>query len=309
MFGFFCRKLGLNHRSITSLDSKTQLGVLPFNALFLITCFSSNLPLKSNDDSFTISYLINSCGLSPEAANSVSKKLHLKSPQKPDSFLSFLRDHGFSDPQISKVVRFNPHLLSCNVKKTVLPKLEFLHSIGVSNDDLPKMICSNPGFLVRSLEKYLIPCYNILKSSLLSDGIAKNFSFNLLVLRGLGMPQSTISLLVTKWPKVLCQNVDNFSRNKTITKKMDFLVNKMGWQPAVIARYPAVFTYSLENRIVPRCYVIKVLLLKGLIKETISLLSILSPSDESFLEEFVIKHKELEPELLNVLEGKIEFAD
>ncbi|XP_058004857.1 uncharacterized protein LOC110649614 [Hevea brasiliensis] len=122
-------------------------------------------------------------------------------------------------------------------------------------------------------------------------------------LRRWGLSEDEILLAFRKHPLFMSLS------EKTITKKMDFLVNKMGWQPAVIARYPAVFTYSLENRIVPRCYVIKVLLLKGLIKETISLLSILSPSDESFLEEFVIKHKELEPELLNVLEGKIEFAD
>ncbi|KAJ9179082.1 hypothetical protein P3X46_010906 [Hevea brasiliensis] len=390
MLGVFCRKLGLNHRSITLLDSKTQLGqgVFPFDALFITRRFSSNLPLKSNNDSFTISYLINSCGLSPESAKSVSKELHFKSPNKPDSILSFLRDLGLTDTQISKVVRRRPRLLLRDLNKRVLPNLGFLRSLGVSSNDLPKMISGNPDFLFRSLERHLIPSYNILKSLLLSDekvfktlirlspidlsSVKKNFTLNLLVLRELGMPESTISLFVTSSPKRMCQNVDKFSRNvkeiigmgfnpvksvfafalgvksqmspitwkgkievfrtwglledeillafrkyplfmilseKTIMKKMDFLVNEMGCQPAVLARTPAVLTYSLEKRIVPRCSVIKVLLLKGLIKETISLLSFLPRPDKSFLESFVIKHEEQVPQLMDVFKGKTDLAE
>ncbi|KAF2323270.1 hypothetical protein GH714_034398 [Hevea brasiliensis] len=91
------------------------------------------------------------------------------------------------------------------------------------------MINGNPDFLFRSLEQHLIPCQNILKSLFLSDekavkilkrlspidlyNVKKNFSTNLLVLRGLGMPQSTISLLVITCPKGICMNVDNFSGN------------------------------------------------------------------------------------------------
>ncbi|KAF2323269.1 hypothetical protein GH714_034394 [Hevea brasiliensis] len=331
---------------------------------------------------------MNSCGLSPESAKSISKKLRLKSPKEPDSSLSFLRDLGLTDTQISKVVRRRPRLLLSDLKKIVLPKLAFLRSIMVSCNDLPEVISRNPDLLVRSLDQHLIPSYNILKSLLLSDekvvktlkrlspidlcSVQKNFACNLLVLRGLGMPQSAICHLVTSNPKVVCKNVDNFSGNvkeiigmgfnpvksafafalkvklqtspitwkvkidgfrrwglsedeillafrkypsfmslseKTIMKNMDFLVNKMGWQPAVVARNPIVFAYSLEKRIVPRCSVIKVLLLKGLIKETISLLSILTTSDKSFLELFVIKHKERVPQLSDVFEMKMGLVD
>lgn len=70
--------------------------------------------------------------------------------------------------------------------------------------------------LGRSLNKHLIPCYNFLKSVLLEDdkvittlkrtsraflrNVADNMVPNIALLREIGAPQSTISLLVTNFP-------------------------------------------------------------------------------------------------------------
>ncbi|RVX20722.1 hypothetical protein CK203_002822 [Vitis vinifera] len=61
------------------------------------------------------------------------------------------------------------------------------------------------------------------------------------------------------------------SSEKKIMSVMDFLVNKMGWEPATIARYPTVFMRSLEKKIIPRCSVVKVLQMKGLVKKDLCL--------------------------------------
>ncbi|KAF2322032.1 hypothetical protein GH714_005863 [Hevea brasiliensis] len=42
---------------------------------------------------------------------------------------------------------------------------------------------------------------------------------------------------------------------KKITGVMNFLVCKMGWQAAVVARVPSILCLSLEKRIMPRCSV------------------------------------------------------
>ncbi|KAF6176808.1 hypothetical protein GIB67_020112, partial [Kingdonia uniflora] len=73
-----------------------------FQNPFLTRSFSVLKPTK--DSSFVVSYLINNCGLSPQAAITASKKLNFKTTAKPDSNLQFFQDHGFTKPQISKLI-------------------------------------------------------------------------------------------------------------------------------------------------------------------------------------------------------------
>lgn len=94
---------------------------------------------------------------------------------------------------------------------------------------------------------------------------------------------------------------------KKITKAMDFLVNKMGWNSKDIARYPAAMLLSLEKRIVPRCLVIQILSSKGLVKKELSLSTIMTPSEECFLERNVIKYEKKVPRLLSVYQGKVDI--
>lgn len=54
--------------------------------------------------------------------------------------MTFLRNHGFTDTQISKIVKASPQVLSANTQKTLLPKIEFLSSIGISGTDIPAVI-------------------------------------------------------------------------------------------------------------------------------------------------------------------------
>jgi hypothetical protein len=94
------------------------------------------------------------------------------------------------------------------------------------------------------------------------------------------------------------------------SSKFDFLVNKMGWQPADVAESPDVLTHSLENAIIPRCSVIRVLQFKGLIKKgELSLTNMLIKSKKGFLNRFVIKYQKQAPELLSIFEGKMALAE
>ncbi|RXI05202.1 hypothetical protein DVH24_006459 [Malus domestica] len=100
------------------------------------------------------------------------------------------------------------------------------------------------------------------------------------------------------------------SENKLMLA-MDFLVNEMGWSSKMIAKRPLVLSYSLEKRLVPRCSVAKVLLLKGLIKgiENVSLSSLLEPVEKCFLERFVARYINEVPQLLSVYQGKVGIQD
>ncbi|KAK9912665.1 hypothetical protein M0R45_036517 [Rubus argutus] len=166
---------------------------------------------SANQQKFTVNYLINSCGLSPEGAVLASKRFKLRSPEKADSVLAVLRKHGFSKTQISKVVRSLPEIIGADPEKTLLPKLEYLNSLGTSREDIVSTLASSPSVLGRSLEKAIIPYYDSLRSVLSDKDVVavfkrcswmfpnKNVVPNIMLLRELGTPSSCVSMLIRTW--------------------------------------------------------------------------------------------------------------
>ncbi|KAL2507726.1 Mitochondrial transcription termination factor family protein [Forsythia ovata] len=340
----------------------------------------------AKDSSYTISYLINSCGLSPEKAISASEKVHFETPERPNSVLILLKKHGFSRTQIANLVRKRPSLLLYNPEKTLLPKLEFFESIGVSKIHLWGTISRDPTLLTRSLDNHIIPNYNYLKSVVLTDekvsaavrrtswvfqeNHGKNLAPNVMVLKELNVPQSCIIYLLTHYPEAVLQKRDEFRASiskvvemgfnplmtafvlalhaisgksnkmtwarcyetyrklgwskddiylafrkhpncmilseKKISKTMDFLVNKMGWESKMIASRPSVLFYNLENRIIPRCSTVQFLFSTELIKKKeVKLSTVLVPTEKYFLEKFVTKYEKQVPKLHDFYLGKI----
>ncbi|PRQ51393.1 putative transcription regulator mTERF family [Rosa chinensis] len=392
MFGFCCRRLQLQFPSCSiAVDySVTHVQKAPhFTRLY-----SSKSLLRAQDKkdcSFTVSYLINSCGLSLELALSLSKRhrVRFESPEKPDAVVKLFKDYGFSNAHISEIVKKLPELLLVS-EKTLLPKIEFLGSIGITGIPLAETLCGNPTVLKMSLENCIRPCCDIIKTLGIPYGkvplfikrsqwlfkvkVLSNVARNVSVLRSLKVPESTIDLCRPHNLVPVSTDADEFNENvnkvismgfppssctfmkalyvismmdesklaqrkefyrkfgwtednillafrknpifmsiseKNFLSKMDFLVNKMGLQPADVAGYPSVLTNSLEKWIIPRCSVIRVLLLKGLIwKGQFSLLgTALMGNKDLFLHRFVNKYQEQVPELLSIFQGKIGLAE
>ncbi|XP_059438576.1 transcription termination factor MTERF15, mitochondrial-like isoform X1 [Corylus avellana] len=217
MFALLCSRQLLLLKS-----SRTQLGFFQQNAFFILKSFTSIGLCQSSEKqqeekhSFTVSYLINSCGLSPKSAILASQSMNFENPKRPDSVLNLLKENGFTNTQISKIVRVRPLFLLSDPEKTLLPKIEFFRSVGVSSSDLSEILSSNPLLLARSLQKQLIPSYDFLKTVLLVDekvlatlkraprsflyNVTNNMTPNIAHLRQLGLPQSTISFLVSNYP-------------------------------------------------------------------------------------------------------------
>ncbi|XP_062174820.1 transcription termination factor MTERF9, chloroplastic-like [Alnus glutinosa] len=219
MFGFLCsRQLEvLKHR-------RTHLGFLQQNGFFIVKSFTSVGSLVESNEipeeekhSFAVSYLINSCGLSAKYAILASQRVVFQNPEKPDLVLNFLKENGFGNTQISKIVRMHPQVLLAHPEKTLLPKIELMRSIGVSSSDLITILSSNPFLFKTNLEKRIIPSYNFLKTVLVDEEVLKTFkratrSFlcdvtntvapNIALLRQLGVPLSRISFFVSSYPSI-----------------------------------------------------------------------------------------------------------
>ncbi|XP_043714918.1 transcription termination factor MTERF15, mitochondrial-like [Telopea speciosissima] len=297
--------------------------------------------------------------------------------------LTLFRNHGFTETQISMLIRKCPTLLLAKPTETLLPKLEFFHSVGVQNSDLAKILSRDPGVLYSSLENQIIPAFIFFKSlvgTVENVVIAlkrqtrflkcdmQNLARNIGTLRENGVPESNILTLLTYYPKTITPKNDRFKQRvgeikqmgfdpsrcpfvialvglssmnestwkqkleafgswglskddtvsafrkypwcmllseKKIMGQMDFLLNKMGWELADIMRTPQILGFSLEKRVIPRCSVLRVLQLKGLVERDQSIGSVLIKSNESFMEKFVKKYEKEVPQLLDVYKGKI----
>ncbi|MBA0641129.1 hypothetical protein Goklo_025711 [Gossypium klotzschianum] len=154
-------------------------------------------------------------------ASRVSNCVHFETPEKSDSLIVFLENHGFSQTQIVNLIKRQPTLLLSDTEKTLSPKLEFLYSIGFSRPEIAKLLSSNPLLLKSSLKKQIIPSFNLLrnlfqsndktiKAIKLFDGILVYHAYvfsNMKVLRGIGVPESNILMMFSNPPAFLCNPV------------------------------------------------------------------------------------------------------
>ncbi|KAL0320455.1 UNVERIFIED_CONTAM: hypothetical protein Sradi_5307000 [Sesamum radiatum] len=230
MFSVQCRKQLMVPLSNARVYGITRFLVAGKDGILFRLFSSKRFEIEGdNKQSFTVSYLINSCGLSSEAAISASKKLQLSSSEKPDLMLALFKSHGFSNAHISKIIAKLPIILKADPEKTVLPKFKFFYSIGVPAPVLARMVSLNPIILRRSLQDRIIPVYNILKTLLQTDErivyfikrIGGNYNFidgvlryihsNVATLRKYGLSESKISFFLPKNPKILLIETDRLA--------------------------------------------------------------------------------------------------
>ncbi|KDP25036.1 hypothetical protein JCGZ_22571 [Jatropha curcas] len=186
-----------------------------------------------------------------------------KSPQlllrKPEAFIrvvSFLKDLGFDEESVGKILVRCPEIFGLSIEKTVRRKVEFLISIGVSEEHLPRIIKKYPEVLVSDVNRTLLPRMKYLME--------------------VGLSRKDIAFMVRRFSPLL-----GYSINKVLRPKYEFLVNTMEKTVEDIVDYPRYFSYSLEKKIRPRFWV-----LKGRNIEC-SLQDMLDKNDEEFAAKFM----------------------
>ncbi|XP_077248867.1 transcription termination factor MTERF8, chloroplastic-like [Tasmannia lanceolata] len=228
MFRCLCRKF----LHLSSKDSRSHYYFLQNPCLKSISHISNT----TIQQSFTVSYLINSCGLSEAAALSTATKIQLKTSKKADSALTFFQNHGFTESHITLLITKCPSLLLADTDKILKPKFEFFNSLG--SIDLAKLFTSDPTLLKRSLNNQIIPSFNFLKSFLhtneniifairrstpiLQYNVEKVMAPNVAVLQNHGVPNYIISKLISKQPRTIMLNNSRFSEIVAMVKEMGF---------------------------------------------------------------------------------------
>ncbi|KAI3742360.1 hypothetical protein L1987_60040 [Smallanthus sonchifolius] len=218
---------------------------------------SSSSTLASNPNaspianSFTVSYLIDSCGFPPDKAISASKYLNFKSPNKADSVIQFFKNQGFTETQVSQLIRKFPLALSCNPQKNLLPKFQFLSSLGLSSSDIVKLLTVRPKSLGRSLKNHLEPSMSLLRDLLQSDDrtliaikrcawvldwdFQSNMIPNMQLLRDVGVPGTKMLYMLTYQPRDFLVNTEQFKNVVEEVVEMGFDPTKTSFMLAVHA--------------------------------------------------------------------------
>ncbi|KAL4369671.1 hypothetical protein GQ457_05G009620 [Hibiscus cannabinus] len=206
--------------------------------------------IAGKEQPFSISYLINTVGLSPQSALSVSKKIHFETSEQPDTVISFLTSHGFSKPQIRSIIQKWPASLLCNPEKTLLPKLQFFYSKRISG--VQRVLSSNPDVLKRSLDNRIIPNFNAFRevtrcnddqvfsaykncSDVLWCDFPSKIASNVAILKECGVPESTVMAEVVVHPRAFAVNHDKFRRAVEEVKKLGFDPSKYNFLTALQA--------------------------------------------------------------------------
>ncbi|KAL1359182.1 hypothetical protein HN51_004464 [Arachis hypogaea] len=207
----------------------------PWLSLSLFSTRSSSS--RSKGKSFTVSYLVGTCGFSPERAVSVSKRFSFKTSERPDTVIAFFRNIGLSQTSLFRVLQSMPQLLVASPERSLQPKIDFFKSKGFSTSDICKTIVNNPLILIRSVQVQIAPAFDffddmfpsrdkLIKAIIRNSSILYDFKIyvepNIKLLREAGVPISHVIRLIEYCPRQLKANPKRFKEVLQEIKEMKF---------------------------------------------------------------------------------------
>ncbi|KAF7012780.1 hypothetical protein CFC21_026937 [Triticum aestivum] len=215
-------------------------------------------------------------------------------------FLSLFGSHE----NLLRVLKY-PSLLGCDLDKVVKPNVSFLRESGLGDCDITKlcirvpcMLSNNPervraivacaegigvprrsGMLMKALQVVAILSQEKITAEV--EHLKKTFRWS----------DDEVGIAVSKAPTVLMKS------KESLHHRSEFLISKVGLEPAYIACRPAILTYSLEGRLKPRYYVVKFLKENGLLDHNRDYYAAVMISEKAFVDKFVRPHKHAAPHL------------
>lgn len=164
---------------------------------------------------------------------------------------------------ITSIVR-HPELLS--VESAWLQKRisYYCSELGLGQEDLRALFRSQPSAFAVDVERYLVPMTSIMrefdfsssavvKSGLLSRSV-ETVQNRIRAWNELGMTKDDLRIALRRFPRLLCYPVGDAKYQE----KLAFLTAELGVDvPTAVRSFPAVMSYSLEQRIRPRVLAVK----------------------------------------------------
>ncbi|CAL4958102.1 unnamed protein product [Urochloa decumbens] len=207
--------------------------------------------------------------------------------------------------KVIEVMKTNNSIIQSDLERVVKPNIALLRECGLSVRDIAQLSSVKPRLLNSNIEhvKELVLRAEELgvprgsrmfwrAVSVVSNNSKENVAVRLQFLKStLGCYGSEVATAVSKMPSILGLSEEYLHR------KIAFLINEVGLTPPYIVERPFLLAYSLEKRMIPRHYVMKVLHEKGLLNSNMSFCSIAMLGEEAFKLRFIDCHKDSLPGL------------
>ncbi|OVA17544.1 Mitochodrial transcription termination factor-related [Macleaya cordata] len=230
------------------------------------------------------------------------------------SSCNFLRSFVQTDKNLVTVLNKSFRVIQCNIEKAMGPNISTLRNYGVPESNIGRLLMIQPSTLMLNNERFEE-----------TARLAKNMGFDpstlgfvlavrtmmvqtestlkrkMEVLRSYGMPDEEILSAFKLQPMYL------LASEQKLKNLMDFFVNNLNWKTSVVSRCPNLLLLSLENRMIPRCSVLQVLMLKGLVEKDVNVVQVFKLTEKEFVKKYVTKYQDVVPEVVKAHQGKIEF--
>ncbi|XP_039058897.1 uncharacterized protein LOC120202544 [Hibiscus syriacus] len=218
------------------------------------------------------------------------------------------------EEKIFRAMKRYPRLMGYNPYDILSSNINTLLDNGVAECNIASALCSLPSTFVRSPNKFkdmveeakgmgFNPSKPMFMVALYAMSSMSKLTWKrkIELLKKLGWSEVEIIEAFRRYPTFVRVSEDK------IVMTMDFLVNKMGLSPSVIAKRPRLLLMSMEKKIAPRGLFALDLLSKGVIKR-INLHALLGPSDHVFIEHFINRHKSEASQLLKLYHEKLDLS-
>jgi mTERF domain-containing protein, mitochondrial len=208
--------------------------------------------------------------------------------------LEYMTGLGLPISAVVAAVRRVPSLLGID-SRVLQGCVAYLQGLGLSREQVARLFSSQPAVFACSVTAKLEPAVCLLQtelgcegamlrrmvaqSGLLSRSPATIRSRAALWREGLGLGSEGLAAALTRFPRLLLYPMED----PKYKKKIQFLVEELGFSTAVLAGFPQYVSYSLDKRIAPRTAAVRKFTGQGL------LLSRLSLSDAAFCRAYGIE--------------------
>jgi mTERF domain-containing protein len=204
-----------------------------------------------------------------------------------------------------RAFKFNNNILRYSFETTIKPNIAILRDCGLGDCDIAKLSIAMPRMLTCNPERFrvFVACAQGLgvspgspmfrhalhavallgedKISTKLEHLKKTFRWS----------DAEVRIAVCKAPMLLTRSKD------MLQSKSQFLISELGLEPAYIAHRPVIINLSLEGRLRPRYYVLKLLKEKRLLHHNLGYYTIVQATEKVLLDKYISPHSEAAPHL------------